>query len=193
MLELKFYNLKEPTPAWEEIYKIAQEDRDHPLWENYQTIDLKTYETMVLTTCGGLPASFQGIYNNGRWPENVSRFCNRAYINPYFRQSGHGLEITWRNVKYTLDNYYQWKKDVLFISRGVQYDNVQVSWKKFQKFCEFLIKNTGYNLVYDDRLYQCCPSECKDCYQFSVWYDPLEVRKSLDIKSISQKEWAELV
>jgi len=133
------------------------------------------------------------VYNNGRWPNNVSRFCNRAYINPYFRDSGHGLEITWRNIKYTLDNYQHWGKDVLFISRGVQYDNAEVSWRKFRKFCEFLIKNTGYNLVYDDRLYQCCSTACKDCYQFCVWFDPKNIKDQLNIHSVSQDEWAQLV
>lgn len=192
MLNLTFHNLKESTEDWEKLYKIAQNDTDHNLWENYQNIDLSKYETMILTTCDNIPASFQGIYNNGRWPGNVSRFCNRAYINPYFRDRRKGLEITWRNVKYTLDNYSTWGRDVLFVSRGVQYDNPEVSWKKFEKFCLFLIKNTGYNLVYDNNLYQCCPSECKDCYQFCVWYDPKNIRKSLNIHSITIDQWKQL-
>jgi len=192
MLDLKFYQLTASSKQWEAIYKIAREDVGHGLWENYQHIDLNTYECMILTELDGIPASFQGIYNNGRWPANVSRFCNRAYINPYFRNQGLGLEITWQNVKYTLDNYERWGKDVLFISRGVQYHNVDVSWRKFKKFCEFLIKNTGYNLVYDDRLYQCCPSSCKDCYQFCVWYDPLNIKNDLSIHSLSQDEWNNL-
>ena len=193
MLNLEFYNLTNTTPEWEEIYKISQNDSTHPLWENYQTIDLNSYEYMILTMLENRPASFQGIYNNGRWPNNVSRFCNRAYINPYFRNLGQGLEITWRNIKYTIDNYNLWEKDVLFISRGVQYDNVEVSWRKFQKFCEFLIKNTGYNLVYDDRLYQCCPAACKDCYQFCVWYDPMQMKDQLNIPNISKHKWQQLV
>lgn len=189
MLDLRFHDLNTSSSAWEEIYKIAREDRSHLLWENYQNIDITQYETMVVTTCEDIPASFQGIYNRGRWPENVSRFCNRAYINPYFRNQGHGLEITWRNIKYTLDNYAKWNKDVLFISRGVQYDNVEVSWLKFKKFCQFLIEKTGYNLQFDDKLYQCCPKLCKDCYQFCVWYDPKDLRKSLEIASVSKEQW----
>lgn len=181
------------TTEWQKLYNIAQSDKDHMLWENYQSINLDTYEHMIVTVRNGEPASFQGIYNNGRWPSNVSRFCNRAYINPYFRNLGEGLEITYNNVKYTLDNYTKWGKDVLFISRGVQYDNAEVSWKKFQKFCKFLIKNTGYNLTYDDRLYQCCPAECKDCYQFCVWYDPMHTKEYLNIPSISKDKWQQLV
>jgi hypothetical protein len=192
MLDLQFHNLKNSTPEWEDLYKIAQNDKDHLLWENYQNIDLNTYESMILTTCGDLPASFQGIYNNGRWPENVSRICNRAYINPYFRNKRLGLEITWRNIKYTLDNYSQWDKDVLFISRGVQYNNAEVSWRKFEKFCKFLIEKTGYALTYDSNLYQCCPSECKDCYQFCVWYDPKNLKNSLNIQQMPIEQWQQL-
>ena len=184
--------IQHSTPEWEEIYAIAQNDKTHWLWENYQTIDLATYEHMVVNIRNGRPAAFHGIYNNGRWPKNVSRFCNRAYINPYFRDLGQGLEITHKNIKFVLDNYDTWDKEVLFISRGVQYDNVEVSWKKFQKFCDFLIKNTGYNLVYDDRLYQCCPPACKDCYQFCVWYDPKNIKNSLNIHSLSKDEWKNL-
>lgn len=192
MLDLNFHDLNTSTDIWEEIYSIAQEDQSHLLWQNYQNIDITQYETMVVTTCAGKPASFQGIYNNGRWPDNVARFCNRAYINPYFRKLGQGLEITWRNIKYTLDNYEKWGKDVLFISRGVQYDNAAVSFKKFEKFCEFLIEKTGYDLYYDDKLYQCCPTNCKDCYQFCVWYDPKNIKNTLKIDSITIQQWTSL-
>jgi hypothetical protein len=177
-------------PDWQSIYKIAQEDQSHRLWENYQKIDLSSYEHMIVNIRDGEPAAFHGIYNNGRWPDSVSRFCNRAYINPKFRDQKEGLEITWKNIKYVLDNYDIWGKDLLFISRGVQYNDVSTSWKKFQQFCKFLVKKTGYNLVWDDRLYQCCSSECKDCYQFAIWYDPFNIKNQTDIKNISQSEWS---
>lgn len=184
--------IKESTQEWEEIYKVSQEDKSHWLWENYQKINLADYEHMVVNIRDGVPAAFHGIYNNGRWPSNVSRFCNRAYITPHFRGLGQGLEITWKNIKFVLDNYDKWGKEVLFISRGVQYDNAEVSWRKFEKFVKFLVKNTGFNLTYDNRLYQCCPAKCKDCYQFCVWYDPKNLKNSLDIASISQEDWANL-
>lgn len=177
---------------WGSIYKIAQDDHSHYLWENYQRIDLDTYEHMIVNVRDGIPAAFHGIYNNGRWPSNVSRFCNRAYITPHFRSQGQGLEITYKNIKYVLDNYSRWNKEVLFISRGVQYDNVRISWKKFEKFCEFLVKNTGYNLIWDEFLYKCCANDCKECYQFCVWYDPLDRKSTLDIPKITQKQWEQL-
>jgi len=182
----------QPCGEWENIYSIARNDRDHPLWENYQNIDITEYEAMIINTRDDVPAAFHGVYNNGRWPDNVSRICNRAYINPYFRLRGQGLEITADNIKYVLGLYPLWKKDVLFISRGVQYDNPKVSWKKFQKFAEFVIARTGFDLVYDNKLYQCCGSECKECYQFALWYDPKNIRHTLDIKSITQQEWKNL-
>ena len=175
------------TPRWEEVYKIAQLDLSHRLWKNYQTINLTDYEHMIVNFRDGKPAAFHGIFNKGRWPENVSRFCNRAYITPYFRNLGQGLEITSNNIKFVLDQYYNWGKDILFISRGVQYDNPEISWRKFDKFCKFVIKSTGYQLTYDNRLYQCCPTACKDCYQFCVWYNPKDI--AVNIHNISIEEW----
>jgi len=139
---------------WQYLRSIAKQDKDHLLWENYQDFDLSTYDHMIVNVRDGLPAAFHGIYNNGRWPDNVARFCNRAYINPHFRRLNQGQEITYKNIKYVLDNYESWGKDILFISRGVQYNNASITWRNFQKFCQFLIEKTNYNLIYDDRLYQ---------------------------------------
>jgi len=179
------------SPEWQSIYKIAQNDRSHNLWENYQKINLDEYEHMIVNTLDDIPVSFHGIYNNGRWPSNFSRFCNRAFIVPEYRENKSGLRITSNAIKYVLDNYDDWGKDVLFITRGVQYDNVEISWKKFEKFVQFLKNTTGYtDLTYNDRLYKCCKSGCKECYQFAVWYNPLGVSNS--IPSISMTTWANL-
>jgi len=176
------------SPEWQSIYEMARNDKSHELWENYQKINLDEYEHMLVNMRDDVPVSFHGIYNNNRWPSNFSRFCNRAFINPDYREKGLGLEITSNAIKYVLDNYDRWNKDVLFITRGVQYNNVDVSWKKFEKFVEFLKKTTGYtNLTYDNRLYKCCNSGCKDCYQFAVWYNPKNIE--IDIKSITQYTW----
>lgn len=180
------------STEWQQLYALAKQDKTHPLWKNYQNIDLETYETMIVTVRNNIPASFQGIYNNGRWPVNVSRYCNRAYINPYFRNRNQGLGITCSNIKYTLDNFDQWKKDVLFISRGVQYGNVEISFRKFKKFCEYIVRKTGYQMYYDDRLYRCCSNYCQECYQFCVWYDPMNKKVHLDIPSVSMLEWSNL-
>jgi hypothetical protein len=180
---------KDTCGEWETIYEIARNDQDHPLWENYQNINLADYDAMIINVRDGIPAAFHGVYNNGRWPDNVARICNRAYINPYFRDQGKGLEITADNIKYVLSLYKLWKKDVLFITRGVQYDNPAISYRKFEKFAKFVSETTGYNLEFDNRLYKCCPSESKDCYQFALWYDPKGIRKSLDIKSIEIPQW----
>jgi hypothetical protein len=187
-----YKTVTDADPDWGIIKNIAKEDKTHWLWENYQDFNLKTYEHMIVNVRDGVPAAFHGIYNNGRWPENVSRFCNRAYINPHFRSLGQGLEITHKNIKYVLDNYNSWGKDVLFISRGVQYNNAEVSWRKFEKFCKFLIEKTGYNLTYDSNLYQCCSNECKDCYQFCVWYDPKNLKNSLNIQQMPIEQWQQL-
>ena len=188
----KYITVDESSPEWQEIYSIARADKNHSLWQNYQNIKVSDYESMIVNLRDGTPAAFHGIYNQGRWPENVSRICNRAYINPYFRDLGQGLEITWKNIKYVLDNYDQWNKDILFISRGVQYDNVEISWRKFQKFCDFVIEKTDYKLFYDEYLYKCCPNESRDCYQFCLWYDPKSLEIFSSIPKINQELWKKL-
>jgi len=179
------------SPEWQSIYDMARNDRSHGLWENYQKINLDEYEHMLVNMMDDVPVSFHGIYNNNRWPSNFSRFCNRAFINPDYRKKGLGLKITSNAIKYVLDNYDRWSKDVLFITRGVQYDNVDVSWRKFEKFVKFLKSTTGYtDLTYDDRLYKCCDSGYKDCYQFAVWYNPKKIK--ITVNSITQEDWKNL-
>lgn len=182
--------IQSSTPRWEEIYSIAQHDKDHLLWENYQDIKLSQYEQMIVFVRDGITVGFHGIYNNGRWPTNFSRICNRAYICPQFREIGQGPEITSNNIKFVLEKYETWGKDVLFISRGVQYDNPKVSWRKFEKFCQYIIKTTGYKFTYDNKLYQCCATSCKDCYQFCLWYNPKGV--DITVPSISIEQWNSL-
>lgn len=180
------------SAEWKHIYNIAQNDKSHDLWKNYQDIDLDTYEHMIVYMRDNVPSGFHGIYNNGRWPTNVSRMCNRAYLQKSNRDLGQGLDITVDNIIYVLDNYDKWGKDILFISRNVQYDDPVISYKKFVSFCKFINKNTGYNLVYDDKLYSCCENHCKECYQYCLWYDPKNLLKSLDIKNISLSEYYNL-
>lgn len=183
---------KTSCKEWETIYKIAQEDQSHSLWSNYQSIDITDYQAMIINVRDGIPAAFHGVYNGGRWPNNVARICNRAYINPYFRNQGQGLKITAENIKYVLSLYQYWRRDVLFISRGVQYNDPEISYRKFEKFAKFVTDSTGFKLNYDNRLYKCCDNETRDCYQFALWYDPKGIRKTLDIKSIDISEWKNL-
>lgn len=181
------------STEWRQIYEIARNDKSHELWENYQHIDLDTYEHMIVYMRDKVPSGFHGIYNNNRWPKNVSRICNRAYLQKFNRDLGQGLDITGDNIKYVLDNYDKWGKDILFISRGVQYDNPKLSYRKFKSFCKFITEYTGYDLVYDDKLYSCCASNSTECYQYCVWYDPKNIRHTLDIPYITMDEWTSLL
>lgn len=175
---------------WETISNRAKNDKDHNLANNYSNIKLEQYEHMIIHMLETKPVAFHGIFNNGRWPSNVSRVCNRMYVDRDHRDIMG--TIPGDAARYDFTNYEQWGKDVLFISRGVQYDNPELSFKKFKKFVLWLRKVTGVNLEYDDRLYQCCNNMTKDCYQFCVWYDPKHIRHTLDIASMSMEDWSML-
>lgn len=187
-----FIHVNNNSPEWEYVYNIAKNDNTHGLWGNYQNIDLDEYETMVVTLRDNEPAAFHGIFNNNRWPTNISRICNRAYILPKFRDNNEGLDITSVSIKYVLDNYDKWGKDILFISRGVQYNNPAISYKKFEKFNRFVEQSTGYKFKYTDRLYRGCKDNCKECFQYFLFYDPKDLLDTIHIDTISQDEWVSL-
>jgi len=183
----KFISVTTDSPEWVEIYQRAREDKTHLLWENYQSINLNDYEQMLVQIRDNKPISFHGIYNNGRWPSNISRVCNRLYTVPEYRDLN--CSTTGDSIKFDCDNYSKWNKDVLMISRGIQYNDIETSYKKFALSVRWARKYTGYDWVHDDRLYQCCNSHCKDCFQFVLWYDPKNIRHTLAIPSITQTEW----
>jgi hypothetical protein len=183
----EFQLVTKDSTEWLSIYEYARNDKSHELWENYQNIDLDTYEHMIVQLRDNKPISFHGIFNNNRWPNNVSRVCNRLYTLPEYRDLK--CSTTGDSIKFDCDNYDKWGKDILFISRGIQYSDIQTSYKKFALSVRWARKFTGYNWVHDDRLYKCCNNECKDCYQFCLWYDPKNIRDTLDIHSISIDEW----
>jgi len=185
-----FVFVDEHSLYWQDIYLQAQTDKSHNLWRNYQNIKVSDYEHMIIQLRDNTPISFHGIYNNGRWPNNVSRVCNRLYTLPAYRDIN--CTTTGNAIKFDCDNYNKWNKDVLFISRGIQYDNIETTYKKFILSVRWARKYSGYNWVYDDRLYQTYNPACKDSYQFCLWYDPKNVRDKLDIPNISIDEWKQL-
>jgi len=178
-----------PTDEWLTVSTMAEQDESHLLNKNYKGINLEDHEYMIIYKIDDKPAGFHGIYNNGRWPKNISRFCNRAWLAPEYRHPIEGAFVTARNIKFILDRYDTWGKDVLFISRGIQYNDPEISWNKFKKFCKFFIRHSGYEMHYDSRLYRCCSNNTRDCFQFCIWYDPKGIRSTLDIESISIEEW----
>jgi hypothetical protein len=183
----KFIFVDEDNEHWKTISSIAKQDTSHHLWQNYQNFNLSEYEYMVVQLRDDKPISFHGIYNNGRWPQNVSRVCNRLYTVPEHRDIL--CTTTGDAIKFACDNYDFWGKDVLMISRGCQYDDIETTYKKFQLSVRWCNKYTGYKWEFDGRLYKCCNNESKDCYQFVLWYDPKQIRYSLNIKSISRQDW----
>ena len=183
--------VNDSSPEWQYLYDIAKNDKDHELAGNYQNIKCVDYDQMIMILKDDKPIVFLGNYNNGRWPNNVSRMCTRTYTHPDYRKNTNS-EVISTFLKATLDRYDEWGKDILFISRGIQYDNVEVSWKKFQQFGKYIPRIAGYTMTFDDKLYKCCPSDTKDCYQFCLWYDPKNIRHTLDIPYITMDEWKQL-
>lgn len=173
---------------WQKIYSIAQADHDQKLWRNYQKIDVNDYVAMIVYSIDNKPVGFSGIYNNPEiWPPNVARFGNRTYIIPEYRSEG-GTSILYKNFKYILDNYEQWGIDVLFFSVEL-YKDPDREYKKFELYNKYYFKKTGFELQYNDRIYQCCNYKNKKCYHFCSWYDPQNTNAHKAIQSYSKDAW----
>jgi len=186
----RFVFVDEQSQYWQDIYLRAQNDKSHELWKNYQKINLSEYEHMIVHLRNEKPISFHGIYNNGRWPTNVSRAVTRLYTVPEHRDI---LCTTMGDsMKFDADNFNLWGKTAIFVSKNVQYNNSEISYKKFSQGVRLAKKYTGHDWVHNDRLYQCCNNPTKDCYQFLMWFDPNNRRHTIDIPSLSIGEWKQL-
>lgn len=72
---------------------------DDRLRENYTLngMDLTGHLCLdLLTSEGGDPVAFSGLYNGGRFPERVFRALNRTYVHPAFRATG-GVYVNWNS------------------------------------------------------------------------------------------------
>lgn len=182
----EFIIVSNKDAIWKEIYTIAQSDYSHPLWKNYQEINLDDYIVMIVYTIDGRPAGFSGVYNNPDiWPSNFARFGNRTYIAPRFRSAG-ATDILYKNFKYVLDNYDKWEVDVLFFSIELHNDP-KSEFNKFKFYNKYNEKKTGYRLEFDDRIYQCCNSYHPKCYHFCSWYNPKNLK--IDVKNYDKEVW----
>lgn len=171
---------------WQKIYSIAQSDHEQKLWRNYQQIDLDDYIAMIVYAVNDQPVGFSGIYNNPDiWPDNVARFGNRTYIVPEHRSKG-GTSILYKNFQYILDNYYRWGVDVLFFSVEL-YNDPDREYRKFELYNKYYSKKTGFQLTFDDRIYQCCKTEKKKCYHFCSFYNPKNI--TFGIKNYDKEAW----
>lgn len=186
----RFISVTEENLYWQEIYDIAKNDKLHNLHKNYTDIDLNEYEHMIVHLHNEKPISFHGIYNNNRWPNNISRVCNRLYTLPEYRDNL--CTTTGMAIKFDCDNYDKWNKDILIISRGCQYNDIDTTYKKFSLSVRWANKYTGYNWVHDDKLYKCCGNNTPDCFQFILWYDPKNLRQTIDIPYLTIEEYKKL-
>lgn len=89
----------DPTRAYHKIYKATDAEfervrafcleEDNWLRDNYTEQNLRIEDHMAYCVAYRLdtnePMVMGGVFNDGRWPSNVGRMLNRAYVFPRFR------------------------------------------------------------------------------------------------------------
>lgn len=127
--------------------------------------------------------AFCGVFNNGRYPDEVQRILNRTYINPKFRNytlSGPGpiWSCTQHIVPYQLQQYdiktafvsVEGRKGKSFLQRWIQRAPSRDSEWKLSK-----------------RLYQVSDARNKGCYQYIAYSGDLWTDDSVTLE-----EWYDL-
>lgn len=86
--------LSTSSPAFERIRESCMSDPTNYLAENYsrKRLIIEDHDVFVALFEVGTDRciGFGGIYNNGRYPDQIGRFLNRTYIFPAFRTAHNG-------------------------------------------------------------------------------------------------------
>jgi hypothetical protein len=181
---------------FEKIRELCLEERNW-LSKNYTKDTLKISDhtgfVVVFTKDTNEPVIMGGVFNDGRYPSNVGRMCNRLYVFPKFRTNARtmvdGCIMVHEHVVKPLmavNNY-----DSYFITMqnrphrgGKRWWDV---WKNAMNAAsnDFWLHGNGY--------IQTCNANVQQCWQNFVYHDlTLDTFAKWNPKLITDEEWQNL-
>lgn len=96
--------------------------------------------------------AFSGMYNNGSFPDNCARICNRTYYNPDFRSKA-------RRVRWSEDYFVPYEIDQ---AKQLGYEYVFISIELFLRrralidIIKYLEKNYSWKWKLENRMFNTC-------------------------------------
>lgn len=174
--------------------KCLQED--NWLRKNY------TKENLVIEDHAGFCVIYQaetnepivmgGVFNDGRWPKNIARMLNRAYVFPTMRRRSirqliAGYELLHEHMIFPLMEINNF--DSYFITMQNREKKETKEWWNIWKYTfnkasnNFWSESEGY--------IQTCPHMVQKCWQNFVYKEI--VPNSFALPTISQQEWDSLI
>lgn len=166
----KFFNkiYFESSPEFEELRKLCLSE-DNWLGHNFTKDRLKIEDHMgfsvVFNKITNEPVVWGGVFNDGRFPKNVARMCNRFYTFPNWRlQNRTGLIVGWN-----LANHYIIEPLIEINNHNCYFMAMQTRMKKsskgyFRVWCSTL-QDVNPNWTMHNEYIQTVPYNNKNCWQ----------------------------
>jgi len=138
------------------------------------------------------PIVMGGVFNDGRWPANVARMLNRAYVFPYMRRKSirqliAGYEMLHDHMIFPLmaDNNF----DSYFITMQ---NREKKDTKEWWNVWKYTFNKASNNYWTESNGYvQSCPHMVKKCWQNFVYKELVSGTFTLPV--LSQEEWDLLI
>lgn len=103
------YVTNENNQYIDELMYIASQDTSHPLYKNYQNVDIKRFVFCNIIVHNNIPVMFWGTEIPNWCPPNVGRAFVRTYKNPAYRERNTWLEQgRWMRQVLNYDEYSLW-------------------------------------------------------------------------------------
>lgn len=201
-------SLKNPNNFYHKIYyKTCNEFekvRQLCLLENNWLKDLYTPKNLILENHHGYgvifhkisnePVGMGGIFNDGRYPNNVARHLHREYLFPKFRQKSIAglIDVLLLYKTHLIEPLNSINKfDVYFLA--MQNRDKKISKGYWKIFSEGIVQHVP-NWKLGQGYIQTCPYNVQKCWQNFIYCDMVENSfLNWNPKIISHEEWLTLI
>ena len=180
---------------FERVRSICLEE-DNWLRKNYTKENLVVKDhsgyVVVYQKVTDKPIIMAGVYNNGKFPNNVARMANRLYLFPEFRCGRHNMVESYklhheRIVKPLMDvNHYN-----LYI---ITMQNRKRGGKGWWNLWKKMMRESSNNMWTEpDGYIQTCPWMVQQCWQNFVYYEQrIGLFDEWNPTILSHDQWQEL-
>jgi hypothetical protein len=134
------------------------------------------------------PIVMGGVYNDGRWPSNIGRMLNRAYVFPYMRR---------KSVRQLIEGYRMLHDHMIFpLIAANNFDCYFITMqnrdkkptKEWWNVWKYTFNKGGNNFWTESTGYvQTCPHMVQKCWQNFIYKEI--VPNTFNLSTLSQDDW----
>jgi hypothetical protein len=138
------------------------------------------------------PIVMGGVFNDGRWPSNIARMLNRAYVFPYMRRKSirqliAGYEMLHDHMIFPLISQNNFDSYFITMQNRDKKDT-----KEWWNVWKYTFNKGGNNFWTESSGYvQTCPHMVQKCWQNFIYKEL--VPNTFNLSVLSQQEWEHLI